>query len=114
MTQRMSRLHVRVRGSLNVQALSVRIVLLHCPQSLLVASVVFIRRGQSKPDVVVLHNTMGLLLEQSCSFPLRWDPELDTRQPRIGSAIGVLEHPIAESSAPPQLKKKFAHWATSH
>src|SRR4029450_6129785 len=114
MTQRMPRLHVRVRGSFKVEALSMSVVLLHCLKSLLVGGVSLIGVGQSKPDVLVLHNPMGLLLEQSRSLPLRWYPEFDTRHPRIGGAIGVLEHPIAESSAPSQLKKEFPHWTTSH
>src|SRR5262245_5948951 len=101
MTQRMTGLHVRVRGSFNVQALCVRVVLLHCLQSLRVAGIAVIRISQSKPYVVVLHDAMGLVLEQSRSLPLRWDPELETRHPRIGGAKGVLEHAIAKSSAPP-------------
>src|SRR5207245_1803545 len=68
-----------------------------------------IRSFQSIPDVVVLHDPMVLPLEQSRSLPFRWNPELEARQPCVRSAIGVLEHAIAEPSGPPKLKKKFAH-----
>jgi hypothetical protein len=57
----------------------------------------------------VLHNAMGLVLEQPRSLPLCRGPELEARHSRIGRAIGILKESIAESAAPPQLKKEFAH-----
>src|SRR3954447_5041980 len=108
-TKRMAGLYVRIRNKLSVDELSVWIVLLHRLHSRLVAACSFIRSGQSKPNFVVLHDLMVLLLEQPCSLPIRRKPEVEPCEPRIRSTIGVLEHPIAEASGPPSLKKEFAH-----
>src|SRR5215813_9986695 len=103
MAQGIAWFHVRVRGAFNIQTSGVRVVLLHCLQSLPVAGVRVVGGDQSQSDVIVFDDPMRLVLEQSRSLPLRGNPELETRQPRIRGAIGVLEQAIAESSAPSQL-----------
>src|SRR5215208_7015740 len=82
-TGRYSELGVWVRSKLGVDELSVWVIFLHCLHLLLVAGGSFIRLSQSEPDLVVLHDSMVLLPEQSRSFPVRWKPELETRQPRV-------------------------------
>src|SRR4029453_17572449 len=79
---------------------------LHTP---LVGGRAFVRTGQDEADLVVLHDSMILLPEQSRSLPLRRHPVFEARQLRVRRAVGVLEHPVAEPSTPAKLKEEFAH-----